>query len=139
MGINSLRNQFILVSVFLIVCSYLLDSPFRKGGIEQFMPYVIYFTAVSITFLYFSTLENTLLSEKILYSVLLAFFALFASFLISHSILEKMYGYDYQLFQSNTVANLIFYFITDLFLILSVLTIRKLKKNERINFKEIQF
>ena len=127
MGINSLRNQFILVSVFLIVCSYLLNSPFRKGGIEQFMPYVIYITAVSITFLYLSTLENTLLSEKILYSALLAFFALFASFLISHSILEKMY-YDYQLFQSNTVANLLFYFITDLFLILSVLTIRKLKK-----------
>ncbi len=125
---KSLKNQIILVSLFLLICSFLIDSPSGKGGIDHYMHYVIYFVTVSITFLYLSSIEDLIIAEKIIYSLILSFLLLSASLSISELILEKIYGYDYEIFLSNLVANLIFYFSTNIFLIFSVLIIRQIKK-----------
>ncbi|PKP16453.1 MAG: hypothetical protein CVU07_06855 [Bacteroidetes bacterium HGW-Bacteroidetes-23] len=92
------------------------------------MHYVIYLVTGSMSFLYLSSVNNIRLLEKILFAFLLSFFALAASLQITQNILEKIYGYDYELFLSNTVANLIFYFSTNIFLISCTLIIRKFKK-----------
>jgi len=128
---KSLKNQIILVSLFLLICSFLIDSPSGKGGIDNYMHYVIYFVTVGITFLYLSSIENSIIAEKVIYSFIISLFALFASLLITERILEKIYGYDYELFLSNLVANLIFYFLTNIFLIFSVILIRRIKKTNR--------
>ena len=128
MLIKILRNQIILVSLFILICSFIIDSPFQKGGINNKMHYVIYLVTGSMSFLYLSSVNNIRLLEKILFAFLLSFFALAASLQITQNILEKIYGYDYELFLSNTVANLIFYFSTNIFLISCTLIIRKFKK-----------
>ena len=125
---KSLKNQIILVSLFLFICAFFIESPSGKGGIDNYMHYVIYFVTVGITLLYLSSIENLIVAEKVIYSLGMSFFGLFASLLITERILEKIYGYDYELFLSNLVANLIFYFLTNVFLILTVLVISMIKK-----------
>ncbi len=128
MIIRSLRMPCIFVFAFLLICSLLIESPFGKGGIDHYMHYVIFFATTIIAFIYILTIENLIFFEKITYSFLLSFSALSLSSIISGSILEKIYGYDYELFLSNIVANLIFYFLTNSFLICSILVMQKFKK-----------
>jgi hypothetical protein len=113
--------------MFLIVWSIYFESPFQKGGIDHIFHYVILSLFAIISFVYLSTIENLIIAEKILYSLLLSFFSLFASLQITEIFLEKIYGFDYEMKQSNTIANLIFYFLVNGFIIFATMSIQKLK------------
>jgi hypothetical protein len=125
---RKLKNRILLISLFLIVWSIVFDSPFQKGGIDHLFHYIIFSIFIIITFIYLSTIESFIVIEKILYSLLLSFFSLFASLLITERILENVYGLDYEMRQSNTISNLIFYNLTNVFIIISIILIRKIKQ-----------
>jgi hypothetical protein len=122
-----IKNLVLFVSLSLIICSLLFDSPIGKGGIHRNGEFAIYFVTVSISILYFFTINGLMLAENLFYSLVLSFIALIISLGISESLLERIYGYDYEIYLSNYVANLIFYFLTNIMLIGCVYTIRRLK------------
>ena len=122
-----MRKRILLSSIFLIVWSIIIDSPFQKGGIDHLYHYIIFSIFIIITFVYLSTIENFIIIEKVLYSFLLSFLSLFASLLLTERILEIIYGIDYEMKLSNTISNLIFYILTNGFIIIELLIIKRLK------------
>ena len=124
---GKLKKRILLISVFLIVWSMIFESPFQKGGVDKILHYVIFSLFVIISIVYLSTIESLIIAEKTIYSLLISFFSLFASLLITERLLEKIYGFDYEIKLSNIIANLIFYLLANGFIILTILSIRKLK------------
>lgn len=122
-----MRKRILLSSIFLIVWSIIIASPFQKGGIDHFFHYIIFSIFIIITFVYLMTIESFIVIEKVLYSLLLSFLSLFASLLLTERILEIVYGIDYEMKQSNMISNLVFYFLTNGFIITELLIIKRLK------------
>lgn len=122
-----LKKRILAISLFLMIWCFRTDSPFQKGGIKQTMQITIVFLFLVIAFIYFSAVQSFIMAEKILYSLFLTFLSLVISYLLTAELLETKYGFDYQIFLSNSIANLIFYFLTNGFLILFTLLILKIK------------
>jgi hypothetical protein len=120
-------NRVVLIFIFLLIWSFLVQSPFQKGGIDQYMHYVIFFLITSLSFVYLFPSEKLILAEKVLYSFILSFAGLFFGLLITSSFLEKIYG-DYEMYASNVVSNLIFYFLSVGFTLSILFAIIKIKK-----------
>lgn len=91
------------------------------------MHYAIFSIFLIISFIYLSTLRSFIIVEKILYSLILCLFSLLTSSVFTEWLLVKIYGGDYEMYLSNSIANLIFYSIGNCFLIIVVLLIRKVK------------
>lgn len=125
-----MKNRIILISIFLIIWSFIIASPFQKGGVDQIFHYIIFSIFLAISFVYLSTIESFIMAEKILYSLLFSFIALSTSLLFTGKILEKIYGFDYEMYQSNQIANLIFYLLTNGILIIIIFLIRKVKNQK---------
>ena len=125
---NNLKTRILIISVFLAIWCFNTDSPFQKGGVNQNMHYIILLLFLLISLIYLSTVRSFILAGKVLYSALLAFFSLFGGYLLTAEILEIKYGFDYQLFLTNSFANFIFYFLTNGFLILCTFLILRFKK-----------
>ena len=123
-----MKNRIIIVTIFLFVWSLIVDSTHKKGGVDHYMLYIIFLVILGISFLYFSIVDNIILVEKIVYSFLFSVISLLIGEGITGSILEKIYGIDYEIFASNEIANLIFYFLTNLLLITISLLFLKYKK-----------
>jgi len=125
---EKLKYRILLISLFLIVWSIVFDSPFQKGGIDRIFHYIIFIIFLLISFVYLLTIESFILAERVLYSFLLSFLSLSVGFLITGKILEKIYGADYEMYLSNSIANLLLYSLVNLFLIFAVLFIKRIKK-----------
>jgi hypothetical protein len=123
-----LKNRILLISLFLIVWSIVFDSPFQKGGIDRIFHYIIFTIFLLISFIYLSTIESYILAERVLYSFILSFLSLSVGFLITGKTLEKIYGADYEMYLSNSIANLIFYSLGNVFLIFTILFIKRIKE-----------
>jgi hypothetical protein len=123
-----MKNKFLLISLFLIVWSIAIDSPFQKGGIDHIFHYIIFTIFLLISFIYLSTIESFILTERVLYSFILSFLSLSVGFLITGKSLEKIYGADYEMYLSNSITNLIFYLLGNVFLIFAILFIKKIKE-----------
>lgn len=123
-----MKNRIIIVTIFLFVWSLIVDSTHKKGGVDHYMLYIIFLVILGISFLYFSIVDNLILVEKIVYSFLFSVISLLIGEGITGSILEIIYGIDYEIFASNEIANLIFYFLTNLLLISISLLFFKYKK-----------
>jgi hypothetical protein len=125
---SKLKNRIIITSIFLVIWSLIVDSTHKKGGVDHYMLYVIFLVILGISYLYFSIVDNLILVEKIVYSFLFSVLSFIIGEAITGSILEKIYGIDYEIFASTEIANLIFYFLTNLLLIGIAMLFLKYKK-----------
>lgn len=125
---GKLKSRIIGASIFLIIWSLIVDSPFQKGGVEHYLHYVIFLIILVISYLYFSIIENLILAEKIVYSFLFSILSLFIGGLITGKVLDKIYGSDSEMYLSIEIANLIFYFLINLLLIGFTMLFLKYKK-----------
>ncbi|MBX9807873.1 MAG: hypothetical protein K2X95_08745 [Flavobacteriaceae bacterium] len=123
-----MKSRIIGASIFLIIWSLIVDSPFQKGGVEHYLHYVIFLIILVISYLYFSIIENLILAEKIVYSFLFSILSLFIGGLITGKVLDKIYGSDSEMYLSIEIANLIFYFLINLLLIGFTMLFLKYKK-----------
>ncbi len=78
-----------------------------------------------MTFIYLSSVESFIIAEKVLYSLIFSILSLITTSFVTEKLLEKIYGADYEIYLSNSIANLIFYSFGNWFLIFVVLAIRK--------------
>lgn len=123
-----MKNRIIITSIFLIIWSLIVDSTHKKGGVDYYMLYIIFIVILGISYLYFSMVDNLILVEKIVYSFLFSIIALSIGEGVTGVILEKIYGIDYEIFASKEIANLIFYFLTNLLLVVITILFLKYKK-----------
>lgn len=123
-----MKNRIIITSIFLIIWSLIVDSTHKKGGVDYYMLYIIFIVILGISYLYFSMVDNLILVEKIVYSFLFSIIAFSIGEGVTGVILEKIYGIDYEIFASKEIANLIFYFLTNLLLVVITILFLKYKK-----------
>ena len=121
-----MKNRIIFISIFLIIWSFIVDSHFQKGGVDRILNYCIFSIFLIISFIYLSTIESFIVAEKVLYSIIFCFLSFLSSCFVTEKLLEKIYG-DYEMYLSNSIANLIFYSIGNWFLIFAVLLIKNVK------------
>lgn len=124
-----LKNRIIIVTIFLFIWSLIVDSTHKKGGVDHYMLYVIFLVILGISFLYFSIIDNLILVEKIVYSFLFSVLSLIIGEVVTGYIRGQIYGIDYEIFASSEIANLLFYFLTNLLLISISLLFLKYKKH----------
>ncbi len=125
---GKLKYRITVTSIFLIIWSLIVESTHKKGGVDHYMLYVIFIVIFGISYLYFSIVNNLILVEKIVYSFLFSVLSLIIGEVITGYVLEKIYGIDYEIFASNEIANLMFYFLTNLFLVGITMLFLKYKK-----------
>lgn len=123
-----MKKRIIIVAIFLFIWSLIVDSTHKKGGVDHYMLYVIFIVIFGISYLYFSIADNLILVEKIVYSFLFSVLSLIIGEVITGYVLEKIYGIDYEIFASNEIANLLFYFLINLLLIGITILFLKYKK-----------
>ncbi|MFY0481530.1 hypothetical protein ACI6PS_02910 [Flavobacterium sp. PLA-1-15] len=109
-----LKFRLLIIFIFLFVWSFLVESPFQKGGMDQNMHYMIYFLTVIIAYLFLvpQSYPKFIVAEKILYSFLISIIALIIGGSGTGSLLELLYGSDYEFKSDAIISNLIFYFLT---------------------------
>ncbi|WP_432671939.1 hypothetical protein [Flavobacterium sp. SM2513] len=120
-----MKNRIIFISIFLIIWSFIVASHFQKGGVDKILHYCIFTIFLIMTFIYLSSVESFIIAEKVLYSLIFSILSLITTSFVTEKLLEKIYGADYEIYLSNSIANLIFYSFGNWFLIFVVLAIRK--------------
>lgn len=110
------KYRLVIVLSFLIVWSFIVESPFQKGGINHNMHYVIYFLTVIIGYIYLSphSYPKFIVAEKILYSLISSLIALIVGGMGTSYILEIFYQEDYYLKCDPIFSNLVFYLLSNL-------------------------
>jgi len=110
------RFKSLIVLIFLMILSIVAESPFQKGGVDNYMHYIIFFITilVSLFYLFPYPYPKFIVIEKIIYSIISAFLGLAISLVVTDSVLELLYGIDYQLKSRNFILNVIFYLITNI-------------------------
>ena len=127
---NISKYRLLYISLFLIIWSLFTETPFQKGGIDNYMHYVIFIIIIFVGFLFILPYQypKFIPLEKILYPIISAFIGLATSLIGTNVILEFFYGFDYQLNLSNLISNLIFYFLATITSIGSLYIVVKIKK-----------
>ncbi len=112
-----LRNRILIILLLIIVWSVISESPFQKGGVRANMHYIIYFINVVLSFVYILPFLKNKISYKIgvIISFIFSFIGLLIGLLSTEYILEIIYGSDYDINSNKIIANLIFYFSSNLF------------------------
>ena len=114
---NILKFRLLLVSLLLFIWSFIVESPFQKGGIDSAMHYVIFFLTALIGYVFLLpySYPKFILAEKIFYSLVTSCIGLISGGFLTGSILDFFYNGDYELKSDPVISNLIFYFSTNIF------------------------
>lgn len=86
-----------------------MESLFQKGGANQYVHYAIIILTVSISVIYFFTIPQLFKIEKIVYTLFFSGTILLSCVYLCETIVELIYGRDYELFLNVFIANLFFY------------------------------
>lgn len=114
-----LKYRFLLILVTIILCILFLESPFN-GSYYGTSPIWIYLLVIFFNLIiYLVPNDKFIISEKIVYSIIVSIFSLCISFLLTEKILSLLYGYDsdyYDELQSPPILNsIVFYFLSTAF------------------------
>lgn len=101
----------IILVIFFI--SFIIESPFRKGGISPNSQLIIIILIFGLSLIYSFQSKNKDFSKiqkviQFLSVILSTGIGLVFSSMINHILLEKLYGLDFRLFLNETASNLLF-------------------------------
>lgn len=111
-----IKYRFLLILVTILFCILFLESPFN-GSYYGTSPILIYLLVTFFNLIfYIYTSDKFIISEKIIYSIIVSIVSLFVSFLLIEKTLGFIYGYDsdyYDELQSPPILNsILFYFLS---------------------------
>lgn len=112
-----IKYRLLLIFIILIICTIFVESPYN-GSYFGTSPILFYFfVTFSNLFIYLIPKDKFIISEKILYSILVSIISLICGTVFIEIILGYIYGHDsyYYELQSPAILNsFLFYFSTSL-------------------------
>ncbi|RLZ06412.1 hypothetical protein [Faecalibacter macacae] len=119
-SIKKVLSALMIISLI----SFIIESPFKKGGITEISQYFILGIAFGLSLIYSIQKHNNEFSKiqklvKFITIILSSGIGLVISLIISRNYLEKIYGLDFRLYINETFSN--FSFFTIAFIISALL------------------
>ncbi len=124
-----LKTIFLSSSLLIIILSFFIDSPFRKGGVTQQYLVSALVLVMTLCFIYLLQINAMIVAEKVLYTIVTSFIAIFVSNYLTETVLCYKYGIDYELFVNEILANLLFYSLINLFLAFQFILLRRYRSS----------
>ena len=102
--------------IIITLMSFIIESPFRKGGIIEISQYFILVITFGLSLIYSIQKHNNEFSKiqklvKFISIILSSGIGLVISMIISRNYLEKLYGLDFRLYLNETFYNFSFFSI----------------------------
>ena len=120
-----IQFRLLIISIIIVCFAIFYPCKFQKGGVHDSMYYTIILMTIGLSILFILPSKEMILFEKIILSVIFAFFTLFiTTALIMDRVLYHLYGtdYDFVLWESTPrISANIIYFSLNTFIVIGFL------------------
>lgn len=127
---KALWIKFAAVTAIIVLLSFILESPFRKGGTDSNYPIYVLITTFIVGCTYLWDRNLFMKKEIVVFSFSISAFALISAYFSTIFVLEKLYGFDYEISLTELNANLIFFMMVNSILMLSTFGIVSIKNKQ---------
>ena len=124
------NRKYLLILLSILLISFIVNSPFGKGGISQSEQILIIGFIIGISLIFglksnkngFNTIQKLIKTCSIFLSSCIG---IVSSYFIVHYILENVYGLDYRLYLNDIITNISFISISFLISITLLSTLNR--------------